>query len=365
MKILEHAEEIRRRLLMAMEQAEQTPNPEARQFLQTVVIVGGGPTGCEMAGAVSELMRWALNHAFKQLDSQKTRIVLVDPGDRVLRAMPEELSKEAQKALELNGVEFIPQGRVQTMRPGEVVISSPDGDVRIQAATVIWTAGVKPSHLGQKLTEATGCELDRGGRVIVNPDFSIPNHPEIRIAGDLCSYSHTVNGKPLPGMAAPAKQAGTFIGKDIAAMVAGRSRPTFRYFDFGSMAVVQASAVADLHGFKVSGRMGLLLWAIVHLALMPNRENRITLSIKWLYVLATRERASILLTGMPSQHLALDAEDAHFPMASGKGPSIAEPDAALKAAMDYYAHQLSGLPQTQELLDTKEASVADSEAAIK
>ena len=120
-----------------------------------------------------------------------------------------------------------------------------------------------------------------------------------------------------------------------------------------------------LHGFKFSGRLGLLLWAIVHLALIPNRENRITLSIKWLYALATRQRASILLTGMPSQHLALDAEDAHFPMASGKGPSIAEPDAALKAAMDYYAHQLSGLPQTQELLDTKEASVADSEAAIK
>jgi NADH dehydrogenase len=230
---------------------------------------------------------------------------------------------------------------------------------------VIWTAGVKPSHLGQKLTEATGCDVDRGGRVIVNPDFSIPSHPEIRIAGDLCSYSHTVNGRPLPGMAAPAKQAGTFIGKDIAAIVSGGSRPTFRYVDFGSMAVVHASAVADLHGFKFSGRLGLLLWAIVHLALIPNRENRITLSIKWLYALATRQRASILLTGMPSQHLALDAEDAHFPMASGKGPSIAEPDAALKAAMDYYAHQLSGLPQTQELLDTKEASVADSEAAIK
>ena len=133
----------------------------------------------------------------------------------------------------------------------------------------------------------------------------------------------------------------------------------------GGFAGVHASAVADLHGFKFSGRLGLLLWAIVHLALIPNRENRITLSIKWLYALATRQRASILLTGMPSQHLALDAEDAHFPMASGKGPSIAAPDAALKAAMDYYAHQLSGLPQTQELLDTKEASVADSEAAIK
>ncbi|GIS13581.1 MAG: NADH dehydrogenase [Synechococcus sp.] len=260
MKILEHAEEIRRRLLMAMEQAEQTPNPEARQFLQTVVIVGGGPTGCEMAGAVSELMRWALNSAFKQLDSQKTRIVLVDPGDRVLRAMPEELSKEAQKALELNGVEFIPQGRVQTMRPGEVVISSPDGDVRIQAATVIWTAGVKPSHLGQKLTEATGCELDRGGRVIVNPDFSIPNHPEIRIAGDLCSYSHTVNGKPLPGMAAPAKQAGTFIGKGHR-RDRGWSRPPhvplFRFRQHGRGAGECRRRPAWLQSFRPSGSAAL------------------------------------------------------------------------------------------------------------
>ena len=121
-----------------------------------MVIVGAGPSGCEMAGAVSELMRWALNNAFKQLDPQKTRIVLVDPGDRVLRAMPAELSKAALKGLERDGIEYMPQGRVQTMRPGEVVIGGPNGDVPVQAATVIWTAGVKASHLGQKLTEATG-----------------------------------------------------------------------------------------------------------------------------------------------------------------------------------------------------------------
>ena len=133
----------------------------------------------------------------------------------------------------------------------------------------------------------------------------------------------------------------------------------------GGFAGVHASAVSDLHGFKFSTRLGLLPWAIVHLALITDRENRITLSNKWLCALATRQWASFLLIGMPSQHLALDAEDAHSQMASGEGPSIAEPDAALKAAMDSYAHQLSGLLQTQELLDTKEASVADSEAAIK
>ena len=244
MKILEHAEEIRRRLLMAMEQAEQTPDPSARQFLQTVVIVGAGPSGCEMAGAVSELMHWALNNAFKQLDPSKTRIVLVDPGDRVLRAMPAQQSEAALASLERDGIEFIAQSRVQTMRPGEVIIGTPDGDRRIQAATVIWTAGVRPSHLGSKLSEATGCALDKSGRVVVEHDFSIPEHPEIRVAGDLSNYSHTSNGKPMPGMAAPAKQAGTFIGKDIAAIVANRSRPTFNYFDFGSMAVLDRADIS-------------------------------------------------------------------------------------------------------------------------
>ena len=371
MKILEHAEEIRRRLLMAMEQAEQTPDPSARQFLQTVVIVGAGPSGCEMAGAVSELMHWALNNAFKQLDPSKTRIVLVDPGDRVLRAMPAQQSEAALASLERDGIEFIAQSRVQTMRPGEVIIGTPDGDRRIQAATVIWTAGVRPSHLGSKLAEATGCALDKSGRVVVEHDFSISEHPEIRVAGDLSNYSHTSNGKPMPGMAAPAKQAGTFIGKDIAAIVANRSRPTFNYFDFGSMAVLdRATAVADLRGLRFSGGVGWLLWAFVHLVLIPDWENRISLSVKWIFALLTQQRAAILLTGMPSQHMALDAVDAHFPMKAGEGVSIAEPDAALKAAMEYYSNQMSGppingQPSTQELLDTSEGTATDSAAAVK
>ena len=371
MKILEHAEEIRRRLLMAMEQAEQTPDPNARQFLQTVVIVGAGPTGCEMAGAVSELMRWALNKAFKQLDPSKTRIVLVDPGDRVLRSMPAQQSQAAYASLQRDGIEFMAGSRVQTMRPGEVVIGTPDGDRRIQAATVIWTAGVRPSHLGQKLAEATGCALDKSGRVIVQHDFSIPDHPEIRVAGDLSHYSHSGTGQPLPGMAAPAKQAGSYIGRDLAALVANRPRPSFRYIDFGSMAVLdRASAVADMRGLGLSGGIGWLLWAFVHLVLIPNWENRISLSVKWIFALLTQQRAAILLTGMPSQHIGLDAADAHFPMRTGEGVSIAEPDAALKAAMEYYAHQMSrasvdGPPPTQELLDTSEESTGDSAAAMR
>ena len=186
------------------------------------------------------------------------------------------------------------------------------------------------------------------------------------MAGDLSSYSHTVNGKPLPGMAAPAKQAGTFIGRDISALVGEQPRPTFHYFDFGSMAVLdRANAVADLRGLRFKGGIGWLLWAFVHLVLIPDWENRISLSIKWIFALLTQQRAAILLTGMPSQHMALDAVDAHFPMQAGEGVSIAEPDAALKAAMDYYSHQMTGHPQTQELLDTSAGSDADSAAAMR
>merc|ERR1711991_265957 len=171
---------------------------------------------------------------------------------------------------------------------------------------------MRASQLGKKLAAVTDCELDRGGRVIVEPDFSVPGHPDIRVAGDLSNYSHTSNGHPLPGMAAPAKQAGTFIGKDIAAIIADRHRPTFRYFDFGSMAVLdRATAIADLRGLKFAGGIGWILWAFVHLVLIPEWENRISLSIKWIFALLTQQRASVLLTGMPSQHMALDAVDAH------------------------------------------------------
>ena len=334
-------------------------------------MIGSGPSGCEMAGAASRMLRWSLKDAYQQLDPTKTRILLIDPGETVLRSMPEELSKEALQALQKAGVEFLQQSRVQSMRPGEVVVSTPHGEQCIRAATVIWTAGVRASHLGQALEAATGCSVDRGGRVVVEPDFSIASHPEIRIAGDLCSYSHTQDGHTLPGMAAPAKQAGSFIGKDIAAVVAGRPSPKFRYLDLGSMAIVDgSSAVADLRSLKFSGLIGVLLWAGVHLGLIHDMQQRVSLATKWIFALLTRQRASMLLTGMPSQHMALNAADAHFPMRAGEGPSIASPDAALQAAMEYYSKEISGLSttqmsNTQELIDTNEDSAADSAAAIK
>ena len=307
MKILEHADEIRRRVLMALEEAEQTPDPARRRFLQTAVVVGGGPSGCELAGSLIELMRHTLERDFKQLDIAHCQVILVDPGDRVLRAMHPNLSAAAGNYLLSCGVELLLGGRVQSIEPGRITVKTDGGDRVLEAATIGWTAGVKPSHLGKLLAERSGCPLDRSGRVVVQPDFSIPKFPTIRVVGDLSNYSHTADAKPLPGMAGPAVQMGTWVAKDILAGINGSKAKPFRWFDFGSMAVVgPLYAVADLRGLRVSGLLGWLLWGVAHLAFMPANENRLSLLTKWLWQIATREHASLLITGHPDQHMGVE-----------------------------------------------------------
>ncbi|MFZ0408317.1 MAG: NAD(P)/FAD-dependent oxidoreductase [Cyanobium sp.] len=313
MKILEHADEIRRRVLSALEEAEQTPDPERRRFLQTVVVVGGGPSGCELAGSLNELIRHAARRDFRQLDPKLCGVILVDPGDRVLRAMDPDLSKAAGDYLSSYGIELVLGGRVQAIEAGRLTVAfknpppgAPEQRV-LEAATICWSAGVRASHLGKLLADRTGCTVDRGGRVVVEPDFSIAGHPEIRVVGDLCSYSHTDDGKPLPGMAGPAVQMGGWVALDLLAQLSGQRQNTFRWFDFGSMAVIgPLFAVADLRGLKVSGPFGWLLWGMAHLAFMPANENRITLLTKWLWMIATQERASLLITGRPDQHMGVE-----------------------------------------------------------
>ena len=307
MKILEHADEIRRRVLLALEEAEQTPDPARRAFLQSVVVVGGGPSGCELSGSLMELMAHALGRDFKQLDPRQCKVTLVDPGDRVLRAMDPSLSAAAGSYLQSAGVELLLGGRVQTIEAEKVVVNTSEGARTLEAATICWTAGVKASHLGQVLADASGCSVDRGGRVVVEPDFSIPNHPEIRVIGDLCSYSHTSDGKPLAGMAGPAVQMGGWVAADIVAKIQGQAHKAFTFTDFGTMAVLgPLHAVADLRGLKVSGLPGWILWGLAHLMFMPANENRLTLLTKWLWAIATRQRASMLITGRPNQHLNVE-----------------------------------------------------------
>jgi NADH dehydrogenase len=307
MKILEHADELRRRVLMALEEAEQTPDRERRRFLQSVVIVGGGPAGCELAGSTMEMIQHAISRDFKQLDLKDSSVTLIDPGDRVLRAMHPSLSAAAGAYLESVGIRLLLGGRVQMIEDGAVTVNTSAGPEVVQGATIGWTAGVRASHLGKLLASRTGIETDRGGRVPVQADFSLPGHPEIRVVGDLCSYSHTTDGKPLAGMAGPAVQMGGWVAADILARIEGRHQAPFRFFDFGSMAVLgPLNAVADLRGIRVSGALGWLLWGLAHLAFIPAMENRVILLTKWLWMIANRERSSLLLMGHSNQHMGVE-----------------------------------------------------------
>jgi NADH dehydrogenase len=272
MKILEHADEIRRRLLMALEEAEQTMDPAQRAFLQTVVVVGAGPAGCELAGSLIELMQ------------------------RVLPTMAEPLAAAAAAHLQGAGVELRLGLRVEGIAPGRVNLSGATGEQQLEAATICWTAGVRASRLG---------------RLLVEPDFSIAGHPEIRAVGDLCCYCHTADGTPLPGMAGPAVQAGGWVTRDILARLRGNTNAPFRWLDLGCMAVIGAvigpwTAVADLRGLHLTGLAGWLVWALAHLAFIPDTENRIALFSKWMWQIATRQRTALLITGRPDQHLGVD-----------------------------------------------------------
>jgi len=307
MKILEHADEIRRRLLMALEEAEQTRDPSQRRFLQSAVVVGAGPAGCELAGSLIELMQRSVRREYKQLKPDDCRVVLVDLVDRVLPTMDPALSAAAAKHLEKLGVEIMLGSRVSTISAGSVSLQKSDGVEQLEAATLCWTAGVRASQLGLRLSERTGCSLDRGGRVQVEADFSVSGFPEIRVVGDLCSYAHTSDGRALPGMAGPAVQAGEWVARSILGRLKGENVPPFQWIDLGSMAVIGPwYAVADLRGLHLTGLAGWVVWALAHLAFIPDTENRIALFSKWMWQIATRQRTALLITGRPDQHLGVD-----------------------------------------------------------
>jgi NADH dehydrogenase len=231
----------------------------------------------------------------------------VDLVDRVLPTMPAPLSAAAAGHLQNAGVELRLGLRVEGIAPGRVSLSGEAGLTEIEAATICWTAGVRASRLGRLLSEQCGCGLDRSGRLMVEADFTIPGHPEIRAVGDLCCYSHTPDGTPLPGMAGPAVQAGGWVAQDILARLRGEAAEPFRWLDLGSMAVIGPwYAVADLRGLQLTGLAGWVVWALAHLAFIPDTENRIALFSKWMWQIATRQRTALLITGRPDQHLGVD-----------------------------------------------------------
>lgn len=291
LKTLDDALAIRRRLLLAFEEAEREPNPVHQRRLLTFVLIGGGPTGVEMAGALAEIARQALRAEFDAVDPAIARIILIEAGPSILPSFPPDLRASAKRALLRLGIEVREGQAVTNVEEGAVWI----GDERIEAHTILWAAGVAAAPVSRDL----GPALDRAGRVIVEPDLAAPGHPGVFIAGDLASFSHQT-GKPLPGVAQVAKQAGTHAAANIARLIAGQPTTPFRYLDPGNMATIgRHNAIADFGFMHVSGYLGWLLWLFVHIAFLIGFRNRISVMLQWAAAYFTYQRSVRLITRNP------------------------------------------------------------------
>lgn len=289
LKTLDEAIEIRRRVLLAFEQAEREEDPEARAALLSFVVVGGGPTGVEMAGALRELSRFVLARDFRRIDAESTRVILVEGGDRVLSTFSAELSRKAEDQLAELGVEVRTNTRVTGIDPEGVDI----GDDRIIARTVLWTAGVRANPL----CTALGAELDWSGRVIVEPDCSVPGHPEVFAIGDMAHFAHGTE-QPLPGVSPVALQQGRYVARTIRGDLKGAARPPFVYFDKGSMATIGRSrAIAAMGKLELSGLTAWFAWLIVHLYFLIGFRNRLVVLFEWAWSYVTYQRGARLITG--------------------------------------------------------------------
>jgi NADH dehydrogenase len=300
LKTVEDATEIRRRIFSAFEAAEREPDPAQLSALLTFVIVGGGPTGVELAGALGEIANDTLKHDFRNIDPSKAHILLIEATDRILPSYPPELAYQAEISLNKLGVAVRSQVLVTDINPRAVTVKRGDKLETIPCRTVIWAAGVQASFLGKVIARATGAKLDRSGRVLVEPDLTVPGHPEIFVIGDLANYGHQT-GKPLPGTAPVAIQQGQYVAKVIHRRVIGATTPSFRYRDRGNMAIIgRASAVADLGKLQFSGFLAWLAWLFVHLMHLVEFENKVLVLVQWGWYYFSRNRAARLITSSDS-----------------------------------------------------------------
>jgi NADH:ubiquinone reductase (H+-translocating) len=298
-KSLESALVARARILSAFEAAEMEPDPQRRAGWLTFVVVGGGPTGVEMAGQIAELARDTLRRDFRSVDPRTGRILLIEATDRLLASFPPSLSAKAVRSLERLGVTAL-LGRAVVGVDGEAVTVD-DGSghsERIPARTVIWAAGVMASPLAAKLAERSGAELDRSGRLTVEADLTLPGHPEVFALGDMVRV-RDAEGVPrvLPGLAPVAMQEGRYAAGVVRARLRGRQVQPFRYHDKGNLATIgRAAAVADIRGLRLSGLIAWLAWVVVHLWYLVGFQNRIVVFIRWSFSFATRGRGARLIT---------------------------------------------------------------------
>jgi NADH:ubiquinone reductase (H+-translocating) len=290
LKKIDDATDIRRRILLAFEHAEIAEDDDERRRLMTFVIVGGGPTGVEMAGAIAELAKMALAKDFRRIDPAMSRVILVEAGPRVLPSFPQSLSEVARRSLERLGVEVRLNSPVTACDASGAVV----GAERIESRTILWAAGVAASPAAKWL----GAEADRAGRVIVTPGLTLPGHPEIFVVGDT-AHVEDAAGKPLPGVAPVAKQQGAYVAGVIRARIAGRPEPPpFRYRNFGNLATIgRKSAVADFGFLRLSGRLAWLLWGLAHIYFLIGFRNRLAVALDWIWAYLTFQRGARLITG--------------------------------------------------------------------
>ncbi len=290
LKDLDDAVEIRRRVLLAFEAAEREPDPVAQRRHLTFVVIGGGPTGVELAGAIAELATFVLARDFRAIRSDATRVVLVEGGPRVLAAFDPELSERATQSLHEMGVEVLPNTRVTAIDEQGVAM----GDTRIEASTVLWAAGVRASPLCERL----GLPVDRAGRVSVAQDCSVPGHPEVFVIGDAASFVPDGEQQPLPGVSPVAMQQGRFVAKQIVHSIEKRERGVFRYVDKGSMATIgRRRAVAAVGKLKLSGFLAWLAWLTVHIFYLIDFRSKVVVLFDWAWSYFTYQRGSRLITG--------------------------------------------------------------------
>jgi NADH dehydrogenase len=305
LKTIEDATEIRTRILLAFERAERATDPEERRAELTFVVVGAGPTGVELAGALGEISRDTLRKDFRSIDPADARIFIVEGADRVLPPYPPKLSRAAEQSLIDLGVQTRAGAMVTHIDEGGVIVKQGDKEDRIVARTVLWAAGVQASPLGELLANRTGVALDKAGRVMVSPDLSIPGHPEILIIGDLAHFEQ--DGKMVPGVAPTAMQQGRYAASLIQKRLRNEKTEPFHYWDKGSLATIGRNhAVADIGPFKFSGYLAWLIWLFVHLLYIVEVENRVLIMFQWAYDYFTHNRGARLITGeSASGHEAL------------------------------------------------------------
>jgi NADH dehydrogenase len=303
LKTLEDAQEIRRRILTAFESSEMEPDPARRRAWLTFVIVGGGPTGVELAGALGEIANDTLQGEFRNIRPEEAQIFLVEASPRILAPYPPELSLKAEQSLHKLGVLALTGARVVAIDKDGVDLEVSGVHRQIDAHTVLWAAGVQASELGVSLAAQTGAELDRAGRLTVEPSLTLPGHPEVFVLGDLAGA--TTAGTPAePAVAPVAMQHGRYAARLIEARLKGEPVEAFRYHDHGSMATIgRASAVAVIAGQNLSGWFAWVTWLFVHLMYLVGFQNRLLVFIQWAFQYVTFNRRARLITGGPTPGL--------------------------------------------------------------